>query len=216
MIKPILFNTQMVQAILEGRKTTTRRIIKNVEPFGKALATPKGIFSKEGLARHGVYHIGDILYVRETWCDRWLPDGFLEGKERYGYKADGEPSYGLWGNDSQCKLEVWIPSIHMPKKVARIFLKVTNVRVERLDQMIIADCLSEGIRTYTKDGNLYKYAVNEEQYTWRDMPHNPHQAFKDLWNSTLKKDQLERHGFDANPYVWVIEFERIDKSEVEQ
>ena len=222
MIKPILFNTQMVQAILEGRKTTTRRVAKGLKDATKVT---NGDFKWDykqswmndlGLEIHAPYHIGDILYVRETWCDRWLPDGFLEGKERYGYKADGEPSYGLWGNDSQCKLEVWIPSIHMPKEAARIFLKVTDVRIERLDQMIIADCLSEGIRAYTKDEKIYKYAVDEEQYTWKSMPHNPHQAFKDLWNSTLKKDQLEQYGFNANPWVWVIEFERIEKSEVEQ
>lgn len=107
MIKPILFNTQMVQAILEGRKTTTRRIIKGVEPFGKALATPKGIFSKEGLARHGSYRIRDILYVRETW--QQLTD---ENGSNYIYKASGDYSdiEGLR----------WIPSIHMPKKAARI------------------------------------------------------------------------------------------------
>ena len=115
----------------------------------------------------------------------------------------------------ECK-NGWQPSLFMPKEAARIFLKVTDVRVEKLDQMIIADCLSEGIRAYTKDEKLYKYAVDEDQYTWQNMPHNPHQAFKDLWNSTLKKDQIEQYGFNANPWVWVIEFERIEKSEVEQ
>lgn len=197
-MKPILFNTAMVQAILESRKTTTRRIIKGMEAFGKVLATSKGIFSKEGLARHGSYRIGDILYVRETW--QQLTD---ENGSNYIYKASGDYSdiEGL----------KWIPSIHMPKEVARIFLKVTEVRIEKLDQMIIADCLSEGIRAYTKDEKLYKYAVDEDQYTWQNMPRNPHQAFKDLWDSTLKKEQIEQYGFDVNPYVWVIKFERCEK-----
>ncbi|MBS6486401.1 hypothetical protein [Veillonella sp.] len=210
-MKPILFNTAMVQAILEGRKTTTRRIIKDIEPFGKVLATPKGIFSKEGLARHGQYHIGDILYVRETWCDRWLPDGFLEGEERYGYKADGEPSYGLWGNDSQCKLEVWIPSIHMPKEAARIFLKVISVEVERLNEMTEDEAVKEGAEAGYLNISGGPFGNDDDPQEWTAL-----EDFKDIWDSTINKKDLNEYGWNANPWVWVIEFERIDKSEVEQ
>lgn len=226
MIKPILFNTQMVQAILEGRKTTTRRIIKrtpsNDNPSGYGLwkefndrdnkwyikdytHSPLWWTEKEYIERFSKFHIGDILYVRETWCDRWLPDGFLEGKERYGYKADGEPSYGLWGNDSQCKLEVWIPSIHMPKEAARIFLKVTDVRIERLQDMREKEIRAEGI-TPDKEYEGFKNAVEA----------NLEVKFATLWDSTVNKKDIDQYGFNANPYVWVIEFERIEKSEVEQ
>ena len=219
-MKPILFNTQMVQAILEDRKTTTRRIIKNVG--NRDLLEHDGKYYKFGYSSKAVvgtiyeaihwckakFNVGDILYVRETWCDRWLPDGFLEGEERYGYKADGEPSYGLWGNDSQCKLEVWIPSIHMPKEAARIFLKVTNVRVERLQDIDRVGVVNEGT---TYDQRMYEFnkTLGKEEFYVRS-------CFIDLWNSTVKKTRLHSEGWNGNPYVWVIEFERIDKSEVEQ
>ncbi|NFG59682.1 hypothetical protein FC778_13450 [Clostridium botulinum] len=215
-MKPILFNTVMIQAILEGRKTCTRRVAKGLKDATKVT---RGDFKWDynnswmndlGLEIKAPFHIGDILYVRETWKQYEKRVGQGEHcclEQFYGYKADEDKP----GNPSEFYEGNWKPSIHMPKDAARIFLKVTNVRVERLDQMIIADCLSEGIRAYTKDDKLYKYAVNDEQYTWRNMPHNPHQAFKDLWDSTLKKDQLEQYGFNANPYVWVIEFERCEK-----
>lgn len=220
MIKPILFNTAMVQAILEGRKTATRRIAKGLKDVTKLThgdfkwSYKQAWMNDLGLEINAPYHIGDILYVRETWKQYEKRVGKGEQcylKKFYGYKTDEDnpnnPSEFYEGN--------WKPSIHMPKEAARIFLKVTDVRVEKLDQMIIADCLSEGIRAYTKDEKVYKYAVDEEQYTWQNMPRNPHQAFKDLWDSTIKKGQIDQYGFNANPYVWVIEFERIE-SEVEQ
>ena len=196
-MKPILFNTQMVQAILDGRKTTTRRIIKNVEPFGKVLATPKGIFSKEGLARHGQYHIGDILYVRETW--KLYEKRFGKGEQChlekfYGYKADENnpknPSEFYDGN--------WKPSIHMPKDAARIFLKVTSVKVERLQDITDDGCKAEGCYM-----PCYEVGTNKEK--------NDKTLFKIIWDSTLKKEQIDQYGWNTNPWVWVIEFERCEK-----
>lgn len=224
-MKPILFNTTMVQAILEDRKTTTRRVAKGLKDATKST---HGDFKWDykqswmndlGLEIAAPYHIGDILYVRETWMIQSMKN--FEKNVKFLYKARptklNEVHVSNKRYEEMLKFECkngWQPSLFMPKEAARIFLKVTDVRVEKLDQMIIADCLSEGIRAYTKDEKLYKYAVDEDQYTWQNMPHNPHQAFKDLWNSTLKKDQIEQYGFIANPWVWVIEFERIDKSEV--
>lgn len=226
-MKPILFNTTMVQAILEGRKTTTRRVAKGLKDATKST---HGDFKWDykqswmndlGLEIAAPYHIGDILYVRETWMIQSMKN--FEKNVKFLYKARptklNEVHVSNKRYEEMLKFECkngWQPSLFMPKEAARIFLKVTDVRVEKLDQMIIADCLSEGIRAYTKDEKLYKYAVDEDQYTWQNMPHNPHQAFKDLWNSTLKKEQMEQYGFNANPWVWVIEFEKIDKSEVEQ
>lgn len=226
-MKPILFNTTMVQAILEGRKTTTRRVAKGLKDATKST---HGDFKWDykqswmndlGLEIAAPYHIGDILYVRETWMIQSMKN--FEKNVKFLYKARptklNEVHVSNKRYEEMLKFECkngWQPSLFMPKEAARIFLKVTDVRVEKLDQMIIADCLSEGIRAYTKDEKLYKYAVDEDQYTWQNMPHNPHQAFKDLWNSTLKKDQIEQYGFNSNPWVWVIEFERIEKSEVEQ
>lgn len=220
-MKPILFNTAMVQAILEGRKTSTRRIIKDVEPFGKALATPKGIFSKEGLARQGVYRIGDILYVRETWMIQSMKN--FEKNIKFLYKAEpneklNEVHVSAKRYEEMLKFECkngWQPSLFMPKEAGRIFLKVASVKVQRLSDMEDEDYFKEGIRVYTKDGKVNKFAVNEEQYKWQDMPRNIQKPFFDLWNSTLKKEQLKEYGWESNPYVWVIEFERIEKSEVE-
>ena len=200
-MKPILFNTTMVQAILEGRKTTTRRVAKGLKDATKST---HGDFKWDykqswmndlGLEIAAPYHIGDILYVRETWMIQSMKN--FEKNVKFLYKARptklNEVHVSNKRYEEMLKFECkngWQPSLFMPKEAARIFLKVTDVRVEKLDQMIIADCLSEGIRAYTKDEKLYKYAVDEDQYTWQNMPHNPHQAFKDLWNSTLKKDQM--------------------------
>lgn len=199
MIKPILFNTKMVQAILEGRKTTTRRIIKDVEPFGKALATPKGIFSKEGLARHGAYHIGDILYVRETWQE-WT----------------GGYAYKVGGDYPQSFIDKWRPSIHMPKEAARLFLRVTDIRVEILHDIDDEGAFSEGVSPW--DERCYE--SNGWNPTFSDPDSGgicePIEAFKAIWNRTVNKKDIDKYGWNANPWVWVIEFERIEKSEVEQ
>lgn len=216
MEKPILFNTEMVKAILEGNKTTTRRIIKrtpsNDEPCGYGFwksyeerdgrwyikdytHSPCWLTLEEYINKFSKYHVGDILYVRETWCDRWLPDGFLQGKDRYGYRADGIPTYGYWGNDNQCKDNVWIPSIHMPKKAARIFLKVTDVRIERLQDITEEQAKSEGA-----DMPCYKCETGE-------LTSDSVTLFKIIWENTLKKEQIKMYSWDSNPYTWVIEFE---------
>ena len=183
--KPILFNTEMVKAILNGRKTVTRRLINwdivnrcDMEKDGTLLCFEDEYgdhIRPEKLCR---YKPGNILYVRETWCE--LSSG-------YEYKADGETIDHL-GNVMK-----WHPSIHMPKEAARIFLKVTDVRVERLQNMDCEDAMKEGI-----DSRL---CVNLKHTVVK---------FMKLWNSTIKKSNLDKYGWDANPYVWVIEFERIE------
>ena len=166
-IKPILFNTEMVQAILRGQKTCTRRIMKPqlTAHYGTQYAKPP-------------YQHGDILYVRETWCK----GSWMNEKERYYYKADD--------NDFHC---VWHPSIHMQKEAARIWLKVTDIRVERLQDMTDDDAEAEGCFDYTSTAL----------------------GFPDAWDSTIKKSDLDRYGWNANPWVWVIEFERCEKPKEE-
>lgn len=197
-IKPILFNTEMVQAILDGRKTCTRRIVKGAIPddsmWGYTMFTPKGCISCRGVYADGYgegfyklpYQPGDILYIRETWCK----GSWMNEKERYYYKADD--------NDFHC---VWHPSIHMPKEAARIWLKVTDVRVERLQNINGKGCVKEGIEEEPlKD-------VGDEFV--KGMYH-------DLWDSTVKKSDIKRYGWAANPWVWVIEFERCEKPKEEE
>ncbi|GAA0817723.1 hypothetical protein [Clostridium tertium] len=233
-MKPILFNTEMVKAIMEGKKTVTRRIIKNKysnaniewfeDKYGKRLVymqndSPKDISHDNGSRTCYLksykeilqpYDVGDILYVRETWKKYTKRIGKGENcriAEFYGYKADEDKR----GNPSEFYEGNWKPSIHMPKEAARIFLKVTNVRVERLQDITEEGAIKEGIRVYTKDEKVYKYALNEKQYPWIIMPREPITPFCELWNSTIKKEQLNKYSWQANPWVWVIEFERIEK-----
>jgi hypothetical protein len=185
-IKPILFNTEMVRAILEGRKTCTRRVLKQpfeVHPNGY-ITKPRG---NERLCPYiPPYQPGDILYVRETWCK----GSYGDEKEKYYYKADD--------NNFFC---TWHPSIHMPKEAARIFLKVTDVRVDRLQ-----DITDDGAKA---EGANWK---NGKNVGWEEkMRRTAVERFAEIWESTIKKTDKHIHGWNANPYVWVVEFERCEK-----
>lgn len=197
---PILFNTEMVQALLAGRKTCTRRVIKLPDnmtgrPVGKAgdSSNPLGFFYIGGIKRPP-YQPGDILYVRETWGK-----GYEEGT--YIYKADDKLA-DLPTFKNSTKL-IYHPSIHMPKYAARIWLKVTDVRVERLQEITEDGAKEEGANC--KNG---KNVGLEEK-----MRRTAIERFAEIWNSTIKKSALDRYGWDANPFVWVIEFERCENWE---
>lgn len=195
-MKQILFNTGMVRAILDGRKTCTRRKIPtdivdycDVETGGSLLSYENhyGDFIKpENLCR---YQPGDILYVRETWH---------KGLERYIYRADYSDTEKFYQGGKEINMK-WHPSLHMPKDAARIFLRVTNVRVERLQKISETQAQAEGCNSGLLTGAC----------TARGQ-------FEDLWNSTIKKSDMDRYGWAANPFVWVIEFERCDKPESEE
>lgn len=199
--KPILFNTDMVRAIQNGTKTVTRRLIKH--PY---YIDDEDVCRKSGLAMHvgtnasdgmpypdNPYKVGDILYVRETWQEEHSnyeccidtssfasnPVCFMSMvKTEYYYLADCKDNKG----DIR-----WHPSIHMPKEAARIFLRVTGVRVERLQ-----DC-----------GNMQA----------KDEGCNCCSQFARIWDSTVKKSDLAKYGWEANPWVFVIEFERVEVAE---
>ena len=187
-MKPILFNTEMVRAILEGRKTVTRRVVKlpsNIKSQRDGFYTlyaegtcyeNQHIEELEQYLRQP-YKVGDVLYVRETWNE--VTNGYV-------YKATNEP---VMVNGYKISLR-WRPSIHMPKAAARIFLKVTDVRVERLRD--ITDPEAEGIKVYP--------TLNDPEETY----YKKRVAFKELWDSTIRKDQYKYYCWDANPYVWVI------------
>ena len=217
-IKPILFNTEMVRAILDGRKVCTRRIVKGYIPkdaqFGYTAFTPDGAISCRGLfettGRPGYgekffklpYQPGDILYVRETW--KKAPNG-------YYYYED-------WQRNDIADVTKWKPSINMPKEAARIWLKVTNVRVERLQEIDEDGVWDEGFRfkppcltRVSADGHtcdLDGPCTSSIKYCDMTMG----ELFgRELWDSTIKKSDLDIYGWDANPWVWVIEFERCEK-----
>lgn len=221
-MKPILFNTDMVRAILDGRKTVTRRVVKPQPKSHIAYACmgsgcgkwgypgkdaweywddesfrlPDGI-SQDELKRHWTppCNTGDILYVRETW----RPTGVLATP--YAYRADEDPLVLIGESGETLSLKYrWRPSIHMPKEAARLFLRVTAVRVERLQDMRLIDCMKEGVQlTLVEQGDLVIQGVRARE------------RFAGVWDSTIKPADLPLYGWEANPWVWVIEFERISK-----
>ena len=236
-VLPILFNTEMVRANLEGRKSCTRRIVKGFIPndakWGYTAFTPKGCISCRGTFADGYgekffklpCEPRDILYVRETWqC--WRAHRY-EATADIRFRAGGDDvrlQFANGNTDSINRLDYdtfvhkwfshngeWKPSLFMPKEAARIWLKVTNVSVERLQDITPKDAENEGV------GNLFyedigysqkiygtevdpEYGIAKEQFAW-------------LWESTIKKSDIDRYGWDVNPWVWVIEFERCEKPE---
>lgn len=197
-IKPILFNTEMVRAILDGRKNCTRRLVRFL-PGENPQWTG---YIRDGLMLYNgrnepciikvPYQPGDTLYVRETWCGLPVNEaGHMRGHTIYYYKADGELRPKGWRG-------TWHPSIHMPKEAARIWLKVTDVRVERLQEITSEQICREGVEVE------YPHVLNGEEKRY---------AFSRLWDSTIKKSDLDRYGWNASPWVWVIEFERCEKPE---
>lgn len=194
-IKPILFNTEMVRAILDGRKTCTRRIIK-AEKVDNVLSSPARKSNPDIPDAQFIkclvdmkYEPGDILYVRETWGE-----GYEEGT--YIYRADDKLA-DLQTFKEASKI-IYHPSIHMPKEAARIWLRVTDVRVERLQEITIDDIRGEGLSSVAVHAGDMEIALEE---------------WKRLWNSTIKKPDIDCYGWDASPWVWVIEFERCEKLE---
>ena len=197
--KPILFNTEMVQAILVGRKTQTRRIVKIANN-----AVLEGVYSKNRfwnsdieidpnpLAQFLKFKINeseididskiirnDILWVRET-------SHASSHMEKFVYKADQDSCMKLFAG--------WKPSIFMPKEACRIFLKVTNVRCERLNDISFADCKAEGVK-YDLSGNN-----NVDDILALE-------SFMKLWDSINAK----KAPWKSNPWVWIYEFEKVEK-----
>lgn len=211
-IKPILFNTEMVRAILDGRKTCTRRLVKpqpdekHTYPLG--FVTDSTEKKKVGRFGFGIdeyggsiqyekppYQPGDILYVRETW---------YKGLERYIYRADYSDTEKFYRDGKEIEMK-WHPSLHMPKEAARIWLKATDVRVERLQ-----DVTEDGAKAEGAIDNRGFIHSPENEY---DRIHTAREHFIRIWNSTIKKSDIDCYGWDANPWVWVIEFERCEKPE---
>jgi len=223
MLKPILFSTEMVRAILDGRKTMTRRVVKPQNIFecgcekGYIFDGADQIFRcktcGDWVKNHDrktsfepKYAPGDVLWVRETW--NYKPQNiqinekgdvlcsFPEADE-YVYKATPPPF----------PLMPWRPSIHMPREAARIFLEVIDVRVERLQDITEEQAKKEGADRcieviHPEDGNV----IYQDQNGYYCI------GFKSIWNPTIKEKNLEQYGWDANPWAWVYEFERCENA----
>ena len=185
-MKPIIFSTPMVQAILDSRKTQTRRVIKpNIIEKGT-----NWFWNPNENVNLAPYKPGDILWVRETFCEVPYEHNHVPIKggyitiPKYAYKADSERDY----------TGIWKPSIHMPREAARIFLRVTNVRVERLRDITETDVRKEGFSDH----------FDIETDTFYPCGY----FFKHTWNNLNAK---RGYGWDTSPWVWVIEFEKISK-----
>lgn len=184
---PILFSTDMVRALLAGRKTMTRRIVKMYATSDNNPLRQNATWLQENkTCPYGVP--GDVLWVRESFCP-----GYFDGGKN-AYKADWNAIAAEYVNKPK-----WKPSIHMPKEVCRLFLKVKFVRVERLQDISTKDCIEEGILNETN--HPYGFKIYGTKTTGGTGA-----SFKSFWNSINGQ-----HSWDENPWVWVIEFERIAK-----
>jgi len=219
--KPILFSGPMVQAILAGRKTQTRRVLKPQPDTSKISAPfhpePRGDRQWVFMARDDFpgysyatedfktpYAVGDLLWVREAW----RPVGSLSectGPEDIRYRATA--------SDAECATATWRPSIHMPREFSRITLRVTAVKVERLQDISETDAIAEGFARVSKDGQLFKYGIPDRDglpgddsvgWPWREWRADPRDAFQVLWSSINGPDSWE-----PNPWVAAYTFERV-------
>ncbi|PKN96969.1 MAG: hypothetical protein CVU42_17735 [Chloroflexi bacterium HGW-Chloroflexi-4] len=203
--KPILFNTAMVQAILDGRKTVTRRAIKpqpTTVHGGKKGCVPLAFYFDCNRWVKPPYQVGDVLWVRETWWDQTDRDEYgCDTVVGYTYKADFSEEF--------VKEHRWRPSIHMPKEAARIFLKVTDVRVERLQDITNDQADKEGFKS-VPCANCHGLGCSDCAGSGMQEPGLV--DFMYMWDSTIKKKDLDQFGWDANPFAWVIEFERCENA----
>lgn len=201
--KPIPFYDEMVRAILRNDKSVTRRKVKPQPPkeadgiyermdngnFQMKVSPYESIYDYEIIPP---YQVGDYLYVQETWS---------EDKHNYLYRAD-------FSDEALEKLKNimrWVSLKLMPRKAARIFLRVTGVRVERLQDITVEQAIKEG----TPDV-WFNFAHKMKLIDTLKGIDLPNRNFIKIWNSTVKKSDLDIFGWDANPWVWVIEFERVE------
>lgn len=196
--KQILFNTDMVRAILDDRKTVTRRVIKpqpekdadlitdNLLPETKEAGAGAVYLFSDATVTSPRYEVGDYLYVRETW-NEWT-GGYLYKAWPEGIHQPGKsPEMG------------WRPSIHMPKEAARVFLKVTDIRAERLQELSVNELREEGI-------DCSGFLGEHPTMTAKEL----FSKFEELWDSTISQKDLDKYSWHVNPWVWVIEFERVE------
>ena len=199
-MKQTLFNTEMVRAILDDRKTQTRRPIdwdisnsmSGDAASGYLVQTDNGLIDALKLYR---YQKGDILYVRETFVDI---SEIIPGNIHY--KASATKADLEWLREEGWK---WKPSIHMPKEAARIFLKVTDIRIERVQDITEENAIAEGCKMA---GDFpVERKIDDGIYEGWDAARG---WFADSWQNLYKS---KGYGWDTNCWVWVIEFERCEK-----
>ena len=224
-IRPILFNSDMVREILDARKTVTRRLLSkrvedkwsNYEALATSVAPPGStiLTEKEFYEQYPPCQPGDILYVRETFSELF-PDEQSNEVCGYMYKVDTLENYDKRypNGENYTWCGKWKPSIHMPKEAVRIFLKVKAVRIERLQEISVEDAKKEGAFHSCGMCRHWIGYCDKKIALARDCEIDKiSPEFPKLWDSTVKKSERDRYGWEANPLGWVIEFERCEKPE---
>lgn len=231
--RPILFSATMVRAIIEGRKTQTRRVM-NVQPLIDSCQLARCISSSDSKKVNKFHWVnvdrsdnykdnryftcpygqaGDRLWVRETFCPIYPQDPTYNGGEPIEYDYAATYKHGDRLGDFVCIKKVWKPSIHMPRCASRITLEITGVRVERLQDISEADAVAEGISRITKDGRLFKHGIpdrdglpgnDDDGWHWQEWEVYPRDAYQTLWESINGPES-----WDSNPWVWVVEFKKV-------
>ncbi|WP_160288901.1 ASCH domain-containing protein [Pseudomonas knackmussii] len=234
---PILFSGAMVRAILEGRKTVTRRPIKHQPDVPVTDAIPRRDYPHgpatrdwywrpqhghlNGVPSHGwdfkcpYGQPGDRLWVRESHAQVFevdIPEGRPVGpigtagsparpdwKSRHVYRADGAMPNVQWHHVGDSQPVRWTPSIHMPRTACRILLEITSVRVERLQDISHEQAVAEGLQILPASA---RYVISKGDQYFGGASHDALEVFSWLWNST-------GGDWDANPWVWVIEFKQL-------
>lgn len=207
--RPILFSGPMVRAILEGRKTQTRRVAKiSTAPdmYANAERDPVGRWVLRSVVPHGQDYtlgncpygnVGDRLWVREAFWDHGDMGGLVTKlEERVEYRATE------WDRKNPDDAGGWKPSIHMPRWASRLTLEITEVRVERIQECTFGDARDEGV---VFDGGWWQGSEHPVKGTPKVF-NSPVLAFADRWNALNGKRGF---GWEANPWVWVIGFRRV-------
>ena len=219
----MIFNSEMVRAILDGRKTQTRRIMapqpaddieRGIFPNPEAIGWKSSLRHKHGstTAHFCPYgKPGDRIWVRETFqgplFDYDLMDSYckdptpFEKPEFCVYKADGVPAPEFYDADDELHC-CWRPSIHMPRWASRILLEITNVGVQRLQDISSGDAVREGICQLPASG---RYCISQGDQYFGGASHSAKEVYSWLWSSIYGEESWK-----ANSWVWVIEFKRVE------
>lgn len=209
--RPILFSAPMVRALMDGSKTQTRRILKGSTEF-------KGPYSPAYLEQHkeseGWKRIcphgkpGDRLWVREAWQSLCDHDHLKPSEIPPGSDVQYPATYDGWVSKRR-------PAMFMPRWASRILLEIVDVRVERLQDISEEDARGEGLKALTKDGQTIKYGIpdrdgfpgtDDDGWPWREWEQDPRKSYRKLWESINGPGS-----WDANPWVWVIEFKKVEE-----
>ena len=211
-MKSIIFNTEMVKAVLDGRQTQVRESFSKKQlkyfDYAQKLGEISNLdnFHKNDFSyilQFSKYKVDDTLYVRETF--KTFSNITMDNEVGVIYKADNKEVILSCNGDYECEYvfnDKWKPSIHMPKRYARVFLKVTNVRIERVQDISLTNMLEEGIN------HLKNYSMGRVVKPYTQIK----REFINLWNSTIK----DGYKWEDNPYVFVYEFEKIEKKDLER